>query len=105
MEAVKGGNHSHNLFRPLRGSFPRGEKSGSARALRSMAEPSGLSNSPEGEFFEAVAKLSGRNYDPQRVFVPFGLFRRDLTVANAGQAGYLVSTETQEASTFFGRSA
>lgn len=67
------------------------------RALALMAADNGMRGTPEGEFFEACAKLSGRDYDPQRIFVPFGLFSRDLTVTNAASAGYLVATESREA--------
>jgi HK97 family phage major capsid protein len=68
-----------------------------ARAIAAMSNPAGLKDTPEGEFFRTVAKLSGREYDLQRILVPFGLLHRDLTVATAAQAGYLVSTENQEA--------
>jgi HK97 family phage major capsid protein len=68
-----------------------------ARALRAMSEPNGLSNSPEGAFFETLARLSGGSYDAQRIIVPFRMLRRDLTVANADSAGYLVAGDTQAA--------
>src|SRR5262245_35133028 len=64
-----------------------------AETLTELSSPHGLSG-PNREFFSHVAKLSGESFDPQRVIVPFQMFR-DLTVASAAQAGYLVGTATQ----------
>lgn len=94
--------HRHNL-RNVQESLRRKREAGNrskpislARALRAMASPSGLRESPEGEFFETIAKLSGGSYDPQRIVIPWVLIRRDLSAATASSAGYLIHTETQE---------
>lgn len=48
---------------------------------------------PDREFLERCALLGGqRGLDAQRIFLPWQVFTRALTVANAAQAGFLVGT-------------
>ena len=49
-----------------------------ARALTNMALPHGMNGTPENEFFETVAKLSGLPFDRQRIVIPLGLLRTRL---------------------------
>src|SRR5262245_34430760 len=51
----------------------------------------------EREFFQETARLAGRPFDPQRIWVPFEFFRRDLTAAGATGGGYLIGTDDQAA--------
>jgi HK97 family phage major capsid protein len=44
------------------------------------------------ELLEKCAKIAGVPFDPNRVFLPWALLKRDLTVAGAASAGYLVGT-------------
>lgn len=69
-----------------------------SRAISQMAAQ-GLKGTPEAEFFQEMARIQGKSFDPQRIYLPFEFFRRDLNAANALQGGYLVglsNTATQD---------
>ena len=67
-----------------------GEGFALARTILGMARPAGRMDGPDREFLERSASLVGRTFDSQRVFIPWAALKRDLTVANASAAGYLV---------------
>lgn len=67
-----------------------GEEFSLARTITAMAAPHDHLARPDRMVLEQCAALAGRHFDPQRVFLPWELLRRDLTVANAGAGGYLV---------------
>jgi HK97 family phage major capsid protein len=58
----------------------------------------GQLDGPEREHLQQLARDAGRNFDDQRVYVPFSAFNRDLLTASGTAGGYLVSgRETHEA--------
>ena len=75
-----------------------GEKFSLARAV--MAMGTGRLDGAERSLLEKTATLAGVHFDPQRVFLPWAMLKpeqRDLTVASAGSAGYLVATSVGSA--------
>jgi len=48
------------------------------------------------ELAQEFARRAGRNFEPQRVLVPFEVLTRDLGKATASAGGYLVATGTTE---------
>jgi HK97 family phage major capsid protein len=85
------------LDRRQRATKNRKDEALISRAIAAMAQPAGLKGTPEHEFFETTAKLSGQHFDSQRIVVPFAMLQqRDLTVATAAAAGYLVATDSHE---------
>src|SRR6266571_1073776 len=73
-----------------------------ARTILDMS--AGALQGADRELLEKTAMMVGLHFDPQRVFVPWALLRdhadlevRDLTVASAGSAGYLVATSNAAA--------
>jgi HK97 family phage major capsid protein len=64
-----------------------------ARAVQRMMEPDGTMDGADREFFQETARYAGKAFDPQRICVPFEIFRRDLTAANAGAGGYLLGVD------------
>jgi HK97 family phage major capsid protein len=60
------------------------------RTIQAMVHPNGSLNRADRTLLEKCAELVGREFDPQRVFLPWQLLGRDLTVTNASSAGYLV---------------
>ncbi len=71
------------------------------RAIRAIADKDWKNAGFELECSRSVAQKLGRSPDPHKFYVPFEVMqrptegRRDLTVATAGAAGYLVGTENQ----------
>jgi HK97 family phage major capsid protein len=66
-----------------------GEEFSLARTIRNMmngARP----ELADRELLEKCSALVGRHFDPQRVFLPWKVLDRTLTVATASAAGYLV---------------
>ena len=75
----------------------RKKRTSLARAIMSMG--SGGLDGAERAQLQDCATLAGVHFDAQRIFLPWALLKshddlelRDLTVANAGAAGYLVAT-------------
>ena len=60
-----------------------------SRAISQMAAQ-GLKGTPESEFFQETARIAGKPFDPQRIYLPWEFFRRDLNASNALQGGYLI---------------
>lgn len=60
-----------------------------SRAISQMSAQ-GLKGTPEAEFFQETARIRSEAFDPQRIYLPWEFFKRDLTAANALQGGYLV---------------
>lgn len=65
------------------------------RAAQGMA--AGRLDGAEREYFQEAARLAGRTFDPERIWVPFEFFRRDLTAATATAGGYLIGVDNQAA--------
>lgn len=64
------------------------------RAINCMATERGLHEGYEHEICASAALLAGRRHDPHRTIFPWSAFsRRDLTVASAASAGYLVGQD------------
>ncbi len=69
-----------------------------ARAINQMISAGGVTDGPEAEYFQECARLAGRPFNRNRLFIPFGaLTQRDLTAASASGGGYLVNTDNQAA--------
>ena len=73
-----------------------------AKTIAAMA--AGQLDGSERSLLEKCAALAGVNFDAQRVFIPWALLKspadleiRDLTVASAGSAGFLVATSNDAA--------
>lgn len=66
-----------------------GEEFSLARTILAMSGPGALGRA-DRVLLEKCSELVGRPFDAQRVFLPWALLKRDLTVANASAAGYLV---------------
>jgi HK97 family phage major capsid protein len=65
------------------------------RYLRALANRTGLGF--EGEVLEATAAVQGKQFDPNRAFVPWSVFGRDVRTLSAtpgSSGGYLASAQT-----------
>lgn len=67
-----------------------------SRAISQMTRQA-LKETPEAEFFQEMARIEGKGFDPQKVHVPFEFFRRDLNASNALQGGYLLGLSNMAA--------
>ncbi len=76
----------------------RNQRASLARAFDQMIHHGGVCAGPEAEFFQECARLAGRRFDRNKLYVPFAvLTQRDLTAASASSAGYLVGTANAKA--------
>jgi len=67
-----------------------------SRAISQMSSQ-GLRGTAESEFFLETSRIQGKPFDPQRIYLPWEFFRRDLNAGNAGQGGYLIGVDNETA--------